>query len=60
MFKTHCQDLGLVRMSIAHANVKWQYLFCVCWYEKDILVIGEGLTQGLDTTTITAEAKLKQ
>ena len=34
---------------------RWDF-FCICWYqEKDILVLAEGPSQGLDAKTLTAE-----
>ena len=46
---------------------KWRFCYkrnIWCWYElfwynkeKDILILGKGVTQGLDDTTLTAEAK---
>ena len=32
--------------------------FCICWWqEKDIFIFGEGPTNGLDVTILTAEKK---
>ena len=55
IFNLHGKTEAMEKMSLFLELVK--VLLCILMVEKNILVVGEGSTQGLDSTTITTETK---
>ena len=55
IFNLHGQTEAMKKMSLLLELVK--VLLCILMVEKNILVVGEGSTQGLDSTAITTETK---
>ena len=51
IFNLHGQTEAMEKMSLFLELVK--VLPCILMVEKNILVVGEGSTQGLDSTTVT-------
>ena len=52
----YCQTVAWVKMLLVLVLI-WGHLCMLITKKKDILVLGEGLTQGLDNTTIIPEVK---